>query len=133
MMQWAFYDAFGIQPTDLVEMIGGSQPTIPVAPGSPLKGPNGRRRRMAGLRLFRQIWNYAPKAQAATAQHLELSRRLRSKDWAALQKVDLWHILVDINQAQHAFLPVSGLANSSSGPWQIALGALLGDANPIAR
>jgi len=133
MMQWAFYDAFGIQPAEIVKMIGGSQPTIPVEPGSPLKGRNGGRRRMASLRLLRQIWNYPVHAQAATERQFALGRDLRRKDWAAFEKPELLRILAEINRVQHAFLPVSGLANSSSGPWQMALDALLGDADLIAR
>ena len=133
MMQWAFYDAFGIQPTDLVEMIGGCQPAIPVAPTTPLKGPGGRRRRMAVLKLLRRIWNYPAQAQAATEQQLELARQLQSNDWKTLKRADMWRTLLEINKAQQAFLPVSGLANSSSGPWQMALNTLLGDANLIAR
>jgi pyruvate,water dikinase len=133
MMQWAFYDAFGIQPAEIVKMIGGSQPTIPVESGSPLKGQNGRRRRMASLRLLRQIWNYPDNAHAATERQFAFGRHLQSLDWAALQKPELLRILAEINQAQHSFLPVSGLANSSSGPWQMALDSLLGDASLIAR
>ncbi len=133
MMQWAFYDAFGIQPAEIVKMIGGSQPTIPVELGSPLKGHNRRRRRMAGLRLLRKIWNYPIHAHAATERQFALGRDLRNTDWAALQNPELLRILHEINQAQHSFLSVSGLANSSSEPWQMALDALLGDASLIAR
>jgi pyruvate,water dikinase len=133
MMQWAFYDALGVEPAEIVRIVGGSQPTIPVAHGSALKGPNGRRRRMAALRLLWRIWNYPAHVQGATQRQFELGRKLRSKDWAALQKPELLRTLVEITQAQHAFLPVSGLANSCSGPWQMALDALLGDANLIAQ
>jgi pyruvate,water dikinase len=38
-----------------------------------------------------------------------------------------------ITQAQNSVLPVAGLANSSSGPWQLALDALVKDAGLIAR
>ena len=54
MMQWAFYDSLGILPADVVKVVGGHQPEIPVPP-NPLKGPMGRRRALAGLRLLRRI------------------------------------------------------------------------------
>jgi pyruvate,water dikinase len=63
MMQWAFYDAFGVLPAEIVRVIGGNQPEIPVPPGSPLKGPQGRRRQLAGLRLLRQVWNRRPSSR----------------------------------------------------------------------
>ena len=131
-MQWAFYDAFGILPADVVKLVGGQQPEIP-APPNPLKGPQGPRRGMAGLRLLRQIWNYPAKSRAAIESLFSFQRSLQPIDWTSLSRAELWRAMSQIVQAQNSFLPVAGLANSSSAPWQLALDALVKDAGLIAR
>ena len=131
-MQWAFYDAFGVLPADVVKLLGGQQPEIPVPP-NPLKGPPGRRRGMAGLRLLGQIWNYPAKSRAAIESQFIFERSLRPIDWTTLSRAELCRIMAQITQAQNSLLPVAGLANSSSGPWQLALDALVKDAGLIAR
>lgn len=132
MMQWAFYDAFGVPPADTVKAIGGSQPEIPVPP-DPLKGPHGRRRSMAGLRLLSKIWNYPAKARAALESALNHQRSLQAVDWSALSRADLQSAMARIWEVRQAYLHVAGLANSSSGPWQLALDPLIKDADLIAR
>src|ERR1017187_799899 len=72
-MQWAFYDAFGVLPAEVVKVLGGHQPQIPVPPGSPLKGPRGRRRGMAGLRLLCQVWNSPARSRAPIERVCSLS------------------------------------------------------------
>jgi pyruvate,water dikinase len=131
-MQWAFYDAFGVLPADAVKLVGGQQPEIP-APPHPLQGPLGRRRGMAGLRLVRRIWNYPAKARPAIESQFNFQRSLQSIDWTSLSHAELWRTMSQITQAQNSVLPVAGLANSSSGPWQLALDALVKDAGLIAR
>src|ERR1017187_962439 len=76
-MQWAFYDAFGVLPAEVVKVLGGHEPQIPVPPGSPLKGPRGRRRGMAGLRLLRQIWNYPARSRAPIENLFAFQRSLQ--------------------------------------------------------
>ncbi|HZL70988.1 MAG TPA: PEP-utilizing enzyme, partial [Planctomycetota bacterium] len=44
---WCLYDFAGLAPERIAESIGGHQPTIPVPPGDPLAGPEGKRRRRA--------------------------------------------------------------------------------------
>jgi pyruvate,water dikinase len=131
-MQWAFYDAFGIAPGDVVKLLGGQQPEIP-APPNPLQGPQGRRRGMASLRLLRQIWNYPAKSRAAIENLFDFQRSLQPVDWTNVSRADLRRTMTRIIEAQNSFLPVAGLANGSSGPWQMALDALVKDADLIAR
>jgi len=131
-IQWAFYDCFGVMPADTVKSIGGSQPEIAVPPG-PFQGPQGRRRKTAGLRLLSQIWNYSGKARSSLERALICQRRLETIDWCALSRADLRHTMAEIEDAQRAQLPVAGLANTCSGPWQLALDALVKDADLIAR
>lgn len=131
-MQWAFYDAFGILPALTVKQLGGQQPEIPVPP-NPLQGPQGRRRGMAGLRLLRQVWNYPARSRAPIESLIDFQRSLSPMDWAGFSRADLRSTMTRIIQAQNSFLPVAGLANCCSGPWQLALEALVKDADLIAR
>ncbi len=131
-MQWAFYDAFGILPADAVKLLGGHQPEIPVPP-DPLKGPQGRRRSMAGLRLLRKVWNFPARSRAPAEGLLDFQRSLTPVDWDGLSRADLCRTMARIVEAQNSFLPVAGLANASSGPWQLALDSLVKDPDLIAR
>jgi len=131
-MQWAFYDAFGILPADTVQAIGGSQPEIPV-PKNPLAGQEGRRRRIARLRLIRQLWAHRGKGRAALESALEYQRRLQEFDWSQASRDHLKCTFEQIEDLQRCRLELAGLANSSPGPWRLALDALLRDADLIAR
>jgi pyruvate,water dikinase len=131
-IQWAFYDSFGVMPADSVRAIGGSQPVIAVPP-DPLLGPQGRRRNMAGMRLVRKIWNYSGKARSALESALSYQRSLQAIDWSTLSRHELGRAMEELGYVQRAHVPVAGLANASSGPWQLALDALVKDAGLIAR
>jgi pyruvate,water dikinase len=131
MMQWAFYDAFGVLPAEVARLIGGHQPQIPVPP-DPLKGRSGRRRGLAGLRLLRQIWHYPAKLRPAIENQWRYQRSL-PVGWGAHSRAELQRIMARINDEQHSFLLAFGLANSCSGPWQLALDWLVKDADLIAR
>jgi phosphohistidine swiveling domain-containing protein len=132
MMQWAFYDSLGILPADVVKTVGGHQPEIPVPP-NPLKGPMGHRRTLAGLRLVRQIWNYPAKARDPIEKLWNYQRSLEPADWTSFSRMELRRAMARTIEAQIPFLPVAGLANGSSGPWQLALDGLVKDADLIAR
>lgn len=131
-MQFGFYDAFGLLPDDVVKRIGGHQPEISVPP-EPLKGPQGGRRRMARLRLVRIIWSQPRRARPAIEKHLEHSRSLAGVDWTGYTLAELASAFAQIARTQEAFIPVAGLANSSSGPWQLGLEAMVKDAGLICR
>src|SRR5438067_2356362 len=73
LMQWAFYDAFGVPPADEVRLIGGYQPEIEVPP-DPLKSAPGRRRQLARLRLMRRLWNFPSEARRASERQLAYER-----------------------------------------------------------
>ena len=131
-MQYAFYDAFGVLPAEVMKTVGGHQPKIAVPP-HPLKGPQGRRRRMASLRLGRLLWNHTAKSQAAVREHLEYRRSLDRVDWAGCSWAALADALEQSAGKSEAFIPVAGLANASSGPWQLGLEAIVKDSALINR
>jgi phosphohistidine swiveling domain-containing protein len=132
LMQWAFYDAFGMMPADVVKVVGGQQPAIEV-PRNPLKGAAGRRRAAASLRLLRTIWNYPARSRATIEGMLEYQRQLRDEDWSKRTRAELHGQLTEIAARQHTYSPVAGLANASSGPWQLTLEGLVGNADLVAR
>jgi len=131
-MQFGFYDAFGILPSQIVKTIGGHQPEITVPP-HPFKGAAGRRRQMASLRLLRLIWNIGSKAQPAIQKHLEYQRSLDGVDWARISFADLNRLLVDIAEAQEKFIQIAALANAASGPWHLALENIVKDSGLVNR
>ena len=134
MMQWAFYDAFGILPADVVKALGGQQPEISVPSQQPLKGrPNGPRRQRATLGLLRRIWNYPSKAKPLIKTHLEYVRSFEATEWTTFSRDSLQQTMTQIMEAQNRIAPVAGLANSCSGPWQLALDGLVKDPDLIAR
>lgn len=133
MIQWALYDSLGVLPAEVVRQIGGHQPEIAVPPGSPLlKGRAGFRRSLAALRLVRQIWNYPAKSRPVIETRLDDQRRMESIDWSRQSREDLQRSLAGLVIAD-SFLRVPGLANACSGPWQLALEALVKDGELIGR
>jgi pyruvate,water dikinase len=132
-MQWAYFDALAMLPSDLVRSLGGHQPEIELPPGDPKQGPEGSRRGKAGLRLLRRIWNYDKVAAPVLKRHHELQRRLSAQPFSELSQAGLQSILDEITRAQMQILPVAGLANTCSGPWNLALRRLLKDASLLAR
>lgn len=131
-IQWAFYDAFGLAPADVVKTIGGSQPEIEVPP-NPLKGAAGRRRQMNGLRLLRRLWGNAGKGRRALEATLRFEREHRAIDWTAASHQGLNDAFDAVGKMQRENVAVAGLANGMSGPWQLALEALVRDADLIGR
>jgi pyruvate,water dikinase len=57
-MQWLMYDALGFTPAEVNVTMGGMQPEIPV-PGDPWAGREGNRRKLARIRLLKQLWQSA--------------------------------------------------------------------------
>ena len=131
-MQFGFYDAFGILPAELLKTIGGHQPEIPVSP-TPFRGPQGRRRQMAGMKLGRLVWNHPRNAREPIRRHLEYQRSLEKVDWTRLSMMELGEATEKIARKQEAFIPTAGLANASSGPWQMALNGIVKDSGLIDR
>jgi phosphohistidine swiveling domain-containing protein len=131
-MQWAFYDAFGILPKEIVKIVGGYQPEIEV-PANPFRGAEGSRRKRAVLRLLRRIWNFPAVVKKTVDAQLDLTRRYASIDWSRKSRAEMSGAIAELLAAQHNFLPVAGLANSCNGPWDQALRALLKDDTLIAR
>lgn len=131
-MQFGFYDAFGIPPHQLVKTIGGQQPEIAV-PSDPSRGAAGRRRRRAGLRLLRLIWNAPRRSKAAIRKQMEEQQRLTATDFTRCSLAEIGETLREIARIQETFIPTVGLANAAYSPWQLALQSALGDSALVSR
>ncbi len=132
LMQWVFYDAFGLTPHDVIKEIGGQQPEISV-PGDTWKGSKGNRRRVARIRLLRRLWNHPRRALAAIGPHIERILSLAALDRTGDSLAELDRAMRQIADLQDAFIPVFGLANASAGPWQMGLETLVKDKALIGR
>jgi len=131
-MQFGFYDAFGVLPSQIAKTIGGHQPEIDV-PADPFKGAAGRRRRTASLRLARSIWKVTRHAKSAARKHLDAQRLLNAADFTKYPFADIGALLRQVAAIQEAFIPTVGLANAASGPWQLALESVIKDSSLISR
>jgi pyruvate,water dikinase len=131
-MQYGFYDAFGILPAQLVNTIGGQQPEIDV-PSEPYRGAAGRRRRWAGLRLLRLVWNVAQRARPAVRRQMEEQRRLSATDFRRCSLAEIEEVFREIAGLQETLIQTVGLANAASGPWKMELEAAIEDRGLVDR
>jgi phosphohistidine swiveling domain-containing protein len=106
---WCFYDFAGVPPAVSAASIGGHQPTIPVPPGDPLSGPDGKRRRRAirkvGWRLL-----VLPRAlrRAIDAQFKAVRESLASIPRTAPEIREAFARLARLHESLH---PIVGLTN----------------------
>ncbi len=124
LMQWIMYDALGVTPRQVVQSIGGHQPEIPV-PGDPMKGPEGRRRALASLRLLRRVWRVERELKEVFAKWDQRMRRIQETDLTQLTMGNLLSVYGQFALANDAMDIAIGVANSAEGPWEIALESLL--------
>ncbi|HUP03877.1 MAG TPA: PEP/pyruvate-binding domain-containing protein, partial [Bryobacteraceae bacterium] len=130
LMQYGFYDAFGIAPSEVVKSIGGHQPEIRVPRAS---WRSAARRNAAGLRLLRLIWNAPRKAKPAVRVQFQEQRRLSAMDLTRYTFAEIGAILAEVASIQETFIPVVGLANAAHGPWLLALEGALKDPALVSR
>ena len=131
-MQWAFFDAFGIKPAEIVKVIGGHQPEIAIPAGAENRRDKGRRQR-AGLKLLRALRGSTARTQRAVEEQIELGRQLGGADFASLSRQQMLELQDRIFAAQQRILPVVGMANSSTGPWQTFLDGMVRDPSLVAQ
>ena len=85
-MQWCVYDAFGVLPSETVKSIGGHQPEIPLGDENPLRGPAGKRRNKARLRLMKRMWGLDSEFKAAISRHFDQLGRIVPNDLTPLSR-----------------------------------------------
>lgn len=77
VLQWSYYDALGILPSEVNQGLGGHQPEITVPTQHPLRGKSGFRRLRGRLALLRAIGRNA-RTLPRTMQRLQKQARDRS-------------------------------------------------------
>ena len=125
LMQWAFFDGFGVLPELVTRFIGGHQPNIQTPPGDPLKGPEGRRRRKTSLRLFRVLWSFEKKHASYFERYINEMRTLAKERLSSKRVAELRGLMKDLEASQWRLAPLAGLANSAYGRWLTPLEQIL--------
>jgi pyruvate,water dikinase len=117
LMQWMFYDCFGILPERFNQMLGGQQPTISIEDGTPYFGRRGlgRLKRLFGQaadsgRAFKEI-------PAAMAAWEAACRRQLATDVAGLSDAQLTDQLYETGALYLRYSPEFMRANSQAGSW----------------
>lgn len=125
LMQWAFFDGFGLRPEETIRAIGGHQPKIGIPAGDPLKGADGKRRRQAALKLLRRLWGFEKKNTASIRSHIVRMRRLAEEPLANKSKDELKLFTAQLFAELLPMGPLAGLANAAAGRWMTPLEQLL--------
>jgi len=125
LIQWAMFDAFGVGPELTIRLVGGHQPKTEIPAGDPLKGPDGKRRRQAALKLARALWGFEKKNAPKLQEVIQEMRSLAEQPLESISPAGLMAMLscVEANPVQPGIL--AGLANSCPGRWLIPLEELL--------
>lgn len=113
--QWAAWDCFGLPPAEFNRLLGGSQAEIDLPPGSPMAGPDGRRRIARQLRLLPRLWGLARRLRPRMATIHGRARAVRHGDLAHLTPAEL-AALGRAWLAEVLSLPIQ-LANTAGGVW----------------
>lgn len=120
-MAWMYYDTFGIMPDELNRMLGGHQPELPIAAAKPLKGPEGRRRLRARLKLNAALRRFQKEAPKAIDQVYADVERLKSIDPSGLSPSELIDLLDEVTVLATEFYWYAMMSNTSGGVWQTML------------
>lgn len=126
LMQWVFFDCFGLPPKDVLEMLGGEQPEIPVPPNG-LAGAEGKRRNRARLKLLGRILNSPAKRQRVIDGYLARQRENGQREWRGATREQMLQFVAEAAAAQAALLPAVGVSNAAYGPWRLGLEGLVKD------
>lgn len=125
-MQWAMYDALGYLPAEFTKGLGRHQPLIPVPSPQPLRGPQGRRRQLARLRLFRGLRRQMKELPGRMAAFREAMRQMRHRDPSHLTSTELLASFSQRELLNRDFGPRFQAANMNAGLWTNLLMDLLG-------
>ena len=125
LLQWTFFDAFGVLPEVVTRSIGGHQPNIGIPSGNPLRGLEGRRRRKASLRLLRALWSFERKNDQYLHRYIAEMRSLAAENLDRRTTAELSDVMRMIEARQIQLGSIAGLANSAYGRWFEPLEKLL--------
>ena len=121
LLQWIFFDAFGLPPAKTAESLGGSFPIMPLPEAA---GGNARRARHT-LRLFRRLWGIADRTAPVFRRHIATILELSREYAHAAGREELNARMERMFEIQRPNYSLVGLANGASGPWMQTLTPLL--------
>ncbi len=124
-LMWAMYDAIAITPPEFIRTLGGHQPLIPVPPGDPLKGPEGRRRSRARLKFMLSVRRVMRGLPREMAQLKPVVKALRERIGANAPAEDLLKGLAAAQSLTVSFGPLFQTANMNAGLWPSMLEQLV--------
>ncbi len=123
-LQWAYYEALGISPSETNRALGGHQPEITVPPGSPFRGRNGRARLWANLKIAAVLIPFGRTFPRDIRRLLAFTRDLKSQDPERCSDDELLKCLERTSDALMSYCARFELTDTG-GIWQMLLDDLL--------
>jgi pyruvate,water dikinase len=110
---WWCWDFAGVHPERTADAIGGHQPTIPVPPGDPLAGPDGKRRRKMLRKVAGKMLLYPRTLKRAIRDQFRLVHDLL--DAPAGTRDEIRSGFERLARSHETLDPIVGFANSYGG------------------
>lgn len=123
-LQWAYFDALGILPAETNRALGGHQPEIAVPANRPFRGPRGRARLMANVRILWLVLKLPRTFRRDLAAIHTFARGRMRGDLAQQSNAEL---LAAVNEAADRLIAFSARCEltDTGGLWQRLLEDLL--------
>jgi rifampicin phosphotransferase len=124
-MQWCWYDLVGVMPAQTVAAIGGHQPEIPVPPGDPLRGSDGRRRQNTRLKVFWHMLGFNRRFRHMLQQHIQEVRDIAALPWERLSNDTMLQGIARMVGLHERLDPLVGFSNGYASAFKEVLDAEL--------
>lgn len=109
LLQWRFYDCFGITPSSTNEAMGGHQPEIRINEKGPYHGLRGLKRLSRFYKFVLVLNKFKKNAVKTFAAVDEYTRELRKKDFKNLPDQDFLKLYSEIMIARKDYMPTFSL------------------------
>ena len=124
-LQWAFYDAFGMLPSETNRGLGGHQPEIPLPSGSPFRGWRGCGRFGNRLRLLRKLLGLPRRLPLAIERLQAAVRQAKSGCLADLPEAELLPSIYHLRDELLAYSDTYQFSIVNASVWVGALEGVL--------
>ena len=112
LMQWLYYDAFGIMPREINAATGGHHPEITL-PNSEIKQSNTWQRNLRKLKLGLALASFRKKAKLNFVEVREFTSHFLSKDLTNLSDEEIVQAIEEVIDFSIRYAPVVGLTMAS--------------------